>query len=393
MISHILFKLRDDLGDLLEEIFFVSFFKDPSPFEQYVKENTHRLGGVKITFLTEPLPMGTGGGIFYFKDQILGSSPQSNILFIHGDIVCDYPFKRLAEFQQKNNADVAIMGVDPVGLLTDKVYSGLGKEQILRKYGVAFSARDTHDIVHYVEKPKSDTFANFSDTSFQTSINGGVYLFGPSIFELLADAKKRRADVNASAFQPLLSDDEEDDRFYPDILSLELDVFKRLPALEKIKFSVFPYGAPWYQLSNPGLALAANAFFLRAAEGRNRILSDVSGVGVTIGPNVTVGRNVKIEDGVRLKNCIICDNVTIGAHTLVSNAIVSTSVKVGKWCRIEGTLSAPISLPSEEHSSRIISNIVILCKDIQVKNQVFVYNSVVLPHKELRNDIKYEIVM
>lgn len=402
LVSHILSKLVKDLGDQLEEVFFISFFKDPSPFEKYICEHKHKFGGVKITLLTEPTPMGTGGGIYFFRDQILGSTPKSNILFIHGDIVCDYPFKELVEFQQKNAADVGIMGVDPLGLLKDKAYSGLGKEQVLRKFGTAFSSRDTHDIVHYVEKPKSDTFANFSGTNYTISINGGVYIFSPSIFRLLEDAKKKRLLSASSSFPPLLSDDEDDDdRFYPDILSLELDVFKKMPAVDKTKFLAFNYQGPWYQLSTPRLALAANGFFLSANTTHAKagsleshsIQSQVSAKGVVIGPNVTVGKNVNIGEGVRLKNCIICDNVSIGAHTLVSNAIVSSGVNIGKWCRVEGTLSAPISQPSEEHASSIISNIVILCKNIKVKSQVFVYNSVVLPHKELRSDIKYEIVM
>lgn len=396
IISHILGKLVDDLGKDLEEVFLISFFKDSSKFDSFLEQSKTTFLGLKITLLTEPTPMGTGGGIFYFKDKILGSSPSSPILFIHGDIVCEYPFKELLEFQKQNESTISIMGVDPVVLLKEKIFQGLDKEEVLRRYGTVFSNRESHDVVHYVEKPKSDSFAKFSDTSYQTSINGGIYVFPSSIFAQLEDAKNRKSSLDFN-----IGENDLDEPYNPGILSLELDVFKTLPGLENSKFKNFAFEKLWYQLSTPSMALAANEFFLKQDPGTltscftppYKILSKLDCNQCKIGPNVTIGKNVKIGEGVRLKNCIISDDVTIGAHTIVTNAILSVGVKVGKWCRIEGTLSAPVSQASAENTSRLLSNLVVLCKDTQVNNQVFVYNSVVLPHKELARDVKYEIVM
>lgn len=397
IISHILCKLIKDLGDELEEVFLISFFKDPSKFDNYLKASKKEFPGLKVTLLTEPTPMGTGGGIFFFKDQVLGNNPESPILFIHADIVCDYPFKEMVEFQKGSKADIAIMGVDPLVLLKEQVFQGLDKEQVLRRYGTVFSNRETHDVVHYVEKPESDSFAKFSDTNYQTSINGGIYVFGSSIFKQLEEANIKK--VKSLEFKASANDLEEP--YNPDILSLELDVFKGSPSMEKSNFRNFGFNKLWYQLSTPRIALAANEFFLKQDPGQlsgcitppTKILSKLGCNECKIGPNVTIGANVTLGEGTRLKNCIICDNVTIGAHTIITNAIISLGVKVGKWCRVEGTLSAPINQASAENDSKFLGNLVVLCKDVQVSNQVFVYNSVVLPHKELKSDTKYEIVM
>lgn len=398
LLSHIISKLTHDLKEELDEIFLISFFKDPSKFESYIDESKSLFPGVKLTLLTEPTPMGTGGGIFYFRDKILGLNPEASVLLIHGDVVCDYPFKEILDFQTENNADVAILGIDPPVLLKDKAYPGLDKEQVLRRFGTLFSDKELHKVVHYVEKPKSDSFAKFGDTNYLTSINGGVYALKPTIFKLLEEAKAKKLSLEP---YPNYDLDDQEDPYYPNILSFELDIFKTLPTKKGLTFLNFPYTKSWYQLTNPVFALAANAFFLNqdlqpstsTSTSSVKILSDVKLDGCKIGPNVSIGKNVKIGTGVRLKNCIICDDVEIGDHSVVMNAIISRGVTIGKWCRIEGTLNSLVLEASLEHASKLLSNMVILCEKTKVGNQVFIYNSVVLPHKEIRGDIKYEIVM
>lgn len=396
LLTHILSQLQT-LGSELEEVFLVSFFKDPSRFESYILESKKDFPALKITLLSEPTPMGTGGGIFYFKDTILALSPDSQIILIHGDVVCDYPFQEMVEFQRSNKADLTIMGVDPLTLLKNKQPLASAMQQLLRRFGTIFSNKASHEIVHYVEKPKSDSFAKLNGTDYQTSVNGGIYVLNRSIFDLLAVAKTKKM---ASEPYPNYDLDELADPYYPDILSFELDIFKTLPAATDIKFLNFTFEKEWCQLTTPAFALVASAYFMKA-EPQNlkanevapvHISSEVTLQGCSIGPNATVGRNVVLGDGVRLKNCIICDDVSIGDHTIVSNAIISQGVKIGKWCRIEGTLN-DVGEPNEENASNLSLNMVVLCKGTVVSDQVFVYNSMVLPHKELRGDVKYEIVM
>lgn len=411
LLTHIIDNLVSQLGGDLEEVFLISFFKDSTPFDEYVDEIKRIYPDLKVSILIEPYPLGTGGGLNYFRKQILGSSGDHKILLIHGDVICNYPFKELIQFYEKNKADVAILGIDPLLLVdgyqnlsdTPASFKYYDKERIFTNFGTIISNKETSKIIHYVEKPKTSSFAQFQDTTYSININGGVYVFNDTVFNLLEKAQEVK-----SAKSNLLDYDLTNDASKSNILSFELDVFKILPSEKNIKFLNFKSNSLWYQLKTPIFALLANSFFLKQNHLKSSLANIRSPIQVSddviipndslMGPNVSIGKNVKLGKGIRLKNCIIADDVIIDDHTIISNAIVSKGVKIGKWCRIEGTVNTPtvnkdISLFNSDNYLKLINNIVVLCQDTIVGHQVFVYNSIVLPHKELKNDVKYEIVM
>lgn len=418
LVSHIIDSLIDQLEDELHEIFLISFFKDSSTFDKYIANAETLHPNLKLTYLAEPYSLGTAGGLYFFRDKILGKhamNEDNKILLIHGDVVCNYPFKKLLDFSEEKNSDAVILGIDPLLLVNDfqtlpdapNISKFYDKDHIFKNYGTIVSNKDTSSIVHYVEKPKSDNFAKFQDTAYDININGGVYVFGNKIFSLL---EKAQAVKSAKTIQ-LHDDIDNDDDTNNNILSFELDVFKALPSHESVSFLTFKSESFWYQLKTPVFALLANNFFLKQGgeillSSLENIISPVKSLGseplksqnYKIGPNVSIGRNVKIGNGVRLKNCIIADDVIIEDHSFVVNAIISQGVKIGKWCRIEGTINTPsinrdISKFTSDNYLKLINNIVILCRGTVVGNQVLVYNSIVLPYKELKADVKYEIIM
>lgn len=397
LISHIISKLVEDLAQDLEEVFLVTFFHNTSPFKKFIDCAQQEFPGLKLTLLSEPVPMGTGGGLLFFRDKIIQDKTDSQILLIHGDIACVYPFRKILEFHSEQKATVSLAGIKPCDLLEDKLSPKNDKNRFTSNYGTIFYDKRTKRIVHYVEMPESDTFATFKYTgaNYHVCINGGIYAFSPTIFDLLDNAKTRKPprpeyDLTGEHFA---------DKSW--VLSLEHDIFKTLPDCKDIVFSTYVHDKPWLQVTTPRHALTANAFFLK-----NRSSSLLLGSGIVspvefqsrideggceIGPNVTVGKNVKIGAGVRLRNCIICDNVTIGDHSVVINAIVSCGVQMGKWCRVEGTLDCVVH--AHDSSGSFSNRLAILCKGTRMHNMSMVYNSLVLPHKVIRGGSKYEIVM
>lgn len=424
LISHIIDNLVAQLGSSLTGVFLVSFFKQSAKFDEYIAKQSHHYPDLDIRYLAEPYPMGTGGGLYFYRNTIMGlEGTDDKIFVIHGDVICNYPFKGFVDFVDASGADASILGISPLRLVDDALplptmASGSGhdsasffeKDKILRSYGTVISDKKSHDVVHYVEKPKSDSFAKFQDSDFDIHINGGIYLFRSSIFKLLANAQASKL-LDESYVNHDELDDDDEGKPNSNILSFELDIFKTLPANENFKFSTYVSDSFWYQLKTPIFALFANNFFLQQ-ENKELLLAASANViapvkadslrskdhSYQLGPNVSIGKNVVIGNGVRLKNCIISNNVTIDDHSIVVNAIVSEGVKIGKWCRIEGTVNRPtinkdISQLNADNYLKLINNVVVLCRDTVVGNQVFVYNSIVLPHKELKRDVKYEIVM
>lgn len=400
ILSHIIAKLVDDLAHDLKEVFLLSFFQDTAPFDEYIRSAQQEFSGLKISLLTEPSPLGTGGGLCYFKEKIVTQGQDSQILLIHGDIACGYPFRPLLDFHLSRRATVTILGISPHKLLEDKLLQKEEKEKIMGNYGTIFYDKDSKEVVHYVEKPKSAMFAKFKPpkTNYHVSFNGGVYAFSDSIFDLLQDAKARKI----ASPPPEYCLPGEKPASASCALSFEYDIFKALPGCENVAFFTYEHSAPWFQLTTPRFALAANSFFLGCKYANPTMMSGIiSPVEIQsvsqfdrcqIGPDVTVGKNVIIGLGVRLKNCIICDNVTIGDHSVIINAIVSTDVRIGMWCRVEGNLDNQVHA-GESRRNTFSNRLAILCKGTKVDNMAMVYNSMVLPYKRLLGDVKYEIVM
>lgn len=406
LVSHILDSLVDQLDGEIHEVFLISFFKDPTTFDSYAKEVESVHPNLKVTVLTEPSPLGTAGGLYYFRDKI-APEEDNKILLIHGDVICNYQFKQIVDFSVETKSDAVLFGIDPkvlVGPVGKDV--PFDKDHIFAQYGTIISDKKAK-IVHYIEKPKLDSFAQFQEKTYDVSINGGVYVFSNKIFDLLAKAKEAKIKKLHEVFDDLDSDSRNEN-----ILSFELDVFKTLPSHKEINFYTLKSNSLWFQLKTPIFALLANGFFLNQ-KGQDHLLPPLANITGPVkvldtdlshsidskfGPDVSIGNNVKIGNGVRLRNCIISDDVVIEDHSIIINAIISKGVRIGKWCRIEGTINLPVvnkdlSQFTSDNYLKLINNIVVLCKDTSVGNQVFVYNSIVLPHKELKSDTKYEIVM
>ncbi len=89
--------------------------------------------------------------------------------------------------------------------------------------------------------------------------------------------------------------------------------------------------------------------------------------GAVLGPNVVIGENCKIEKGVRMSNTTILSNSLIKAHTMIRDSIIGWQSIVGKWVRIEG--------------------VSVVAEDVQIKDEVFINESFILPHKSITNSI------
>lgn len=351
------------------EILLIGYFEN-SKFDNFIADVNREHPDVTIRYLREYRPMGTAGGLYHFRDQILRGKPDG-IFLVNADVCCSYPLAELAKVAAAHKGGAVVLGTRV-------------PKAISQNFGAIVA--DGDKVLHYVEKP---------DTPVSTLVNGGIYYFTPSVFETIAQAKEDHEKNEAML-----------DEFDEDLLQIEQDVLTRLADAG----SLFVYVTTdyWRQVKEAGSALVANRFYLDEEQSRGHKLAEGPNIKkpvyidptahidptALIGPNVTIGPGVKVGPGARIRDSVILQKSEVRANALVLNSVLCPGVKVGKWARVEGS---PVS-PSD-YNSYVIKDgvkaprISILAKEVSVGEEVFLENAVVLPHKDIKVDTKNEIVM
>lgn len=353
----------------IKEILLIGFYDD-SVFRDYINEAHKQYPGISIKYLREYKAMGTAGGLYHFRDVILKGNPKK-FYVIHADVCCSFPLKEIDELFEEKNAKAVILGTK------------VSKEEATN-YGTIVADPTSKKVIHYVEKPESQ---------ISNLINAGVYLFDQSLFDTIAEAKAAHDEAKEPSFNE--DDDEE-------VLRLEQDILVRLPASDK--FFVYETKDFWLQIKNAGSAVPANALYLQQLFQTNPnapglaqpsstivppVYIDPSAVvdeTAKLGPNVSIGPGAKIGKGARINDSIILQDVEVKHDAIVLHSIVSIGSKIGAWARVEGC-------PSNPSPSSCKDGITILSSNVSVANEVHIQNSLVLPHKEIKSDVKNEVIM
>jgi mannose-1-phosphate guanylyltransferase len=141
----------------MKEILLVGFY-EPARFTPFM-ERAQREFDIPIHYLREYQPLGTGGGIYHFREQILRGKP-TEFFVLHSDICCAFPLTALLECHKQHAHSLCTV---------------LGKRvpEFTSNYGCIVKDQ-RGEIMHYVEKP---------ETFVSDLINCGVYVFSPRIFD------------------------------------------------------------------------------------------------------------------------------------------------------------------------------------------------------------------
>ncbi|CAO3626907.1 unnamed protein product [Cunninghamella blakesleeana] len=362
----------------LKEVLIIGFFEN-QVFSRFIDNAATEFPHLNIRYLREYQSLGTAGGIYHFRDEILRGNPQQ-FFVMHVDIACAF------ELNDMMNAHMGHRGL--CTMLGTKV----PREQAT-KYGCLIANQDTNEVLHYVEKP---------ETFISDLISCGVYLFDVAVFDEMKKAIDRKKDVqhedNDYLFSPA------DDR-----LRLEQDLLR--PLSENRKLYVYVTKQPWRQIKTAGSAVGANALYLeqQAKENPDRLAKknpngpEILGAvyihpsaqidpSAKIGPNVSIGPRVHVGKGVRIKDAIILDNVQIGSASCVLHSVIGWNSKIGSWARVEGSSIADHNIAMMENGIKSQS-ITILGKEVSVMDETIIRNCIVLPHKELKSSFHSEILM
>ncbi|MCX5776159.1 MAG: NDP-sugar synthase [Candidatus Firestonebacteria bacterium] len=256
-----------------------------------VLKNSYK--GMKITYIYEDTPLGTGGAIKRAQQYMKGTT-----VVINGDIITDFNITRMFKFHKEKKSR-ATVGLYPVGN-----YSA---------FGVVDKNADG-SIKRFLEKPSREEIG-----TAKANINAGVYLLEPEVLNIMD--KGLRYSVERDVFPKLVGTgffgfDQED------IYWLDLGTPERL---RKFSTDILEKNYP--------LILTKKEKYSKE-KGAKVLKSSLVGKGTKLGKNSLVGmlnvigNNCEIGENTVLENCILFDNVKVGKGCVLKNSIICSASEI-----------------------------------------------------------------
>lgn len=266
----------------------------PDKIEQILGDGSEF--GVRLTFLTEPNPLGTGGAYRFAAGSI-----NSTTVVLNGDILTNADLSNIIESHRMSGAEATIT---------------LANVEDAADFGLVETDKNNR-VRRFVEKPSD---GSTSKRKLNT-INAGIYVLEPSIRDLIPINENRSFEYHV--FPQLL---EEKREFYAFTLKKEY----------------------WRDLGTPENYLAAHldllggsieGFEFGSAEGSDVATSasvdnrSIIGAGCTIKPNARVVNSV-IGPGVHIEEKAVIENSVIWSHTRVSSFANIRGSVIARGCHI-----------------------------------------------------------
>ncbi|XP_030877223.1 mannose-1-phosphate guanyltransferase alpha isoform X7 [Leptonychotes weddellii] len=337
----------------MQEILLIGFYQPDEPLTRFL-EAAQQEFNLPIRYLQEFVPLGTGGGLYHFRDQILAGGPEA-FFVLNADVCSDFPLSAMLDAYRHQPHPFLLLGTTA------------NRTQSLN-YGCIVENPQTHEVLHYVEKPS--TFV--SDV-----INCGIYLFSPEALKPLRDVFQR----NQQDGQLCLPLGEDSSGLWPGAgtIRLEQDVFSALAGQGQIY--VHLTDGIWSQIKSAGSALYASRLYLGQYQLTHpeRLAKHAPG-------------------GPRIRAKVAPSAVE---HTCVLHTIVGWGSTVGRWARVEGTPNDPNPNDPRAHmdseslfkDGKLLPAITILGCRVRIPAEVLILNSIVLPHKELSRSFTNQIIL
>ena len=261
--------------------------------------------GVRIRYVEEPEPLGTGGALAFAGDLL-----DERFFMLNGDVLTDIDLTaQLAQHEATGaRATIALIGVDDPSA-----------------YGLVRRNAD-HSVSEFLEKPSPDEI----DTNL---INAGAYILDRSVLETMPPPPRN--------------------------VSIEREVFPKLVDNGLFGFEARGY---WIDIGTPERYLQATFDILvgnvrtevgaALDEGRGIVAEGATidgravapaliGAGSTVAATATVGgtavlgRNVTVGPGSHIEDAVLLDGVSVGSFTRIRSSIVGPSAQVGDHCVVE----------------------------------------------------------
>jgi NDP-sugar pyrophosphorylase family protein len=265
--------------------------------------------GVKIRYVVEPSPLGTGGAIRYAAQGI-----DDTLVVFNGDVMTSVDVGAVVRIHRERSAKATIV-LTPVDNPT--------------AYGLVETEADGR-VRRFLEKPNPDEIT--CDT-----INAGIYVLEPATFDRIP--RDMSYSIERAYFPSLIERHDTfvayvDRGYWIDIGTPEkyVQVHRDMFA-GKFAAGIFatanrsaPIVSPEARIDE-GVTLTPPCFIDAGAHIKT---------GATIGPNTVLGRGVLVEEGADIQESIIWPNTRIGQAAVVHGPIVGRNCHIGRNAVVKG---------------------------------------------------------
>ncbi|QQS32603.1 MAG: NDP-sugar synthase [Acidobacteriota bacterium] len=227
--------------------------------------------GVSLRYITEPMPMGTGGAY-----KFAAGGFRETTIVLNGDILTDLDLKKMVRSHAGKKADATI---------------AVHKVEDPTRYGLVKTDEDGK-VVGFIEKPDTDIGIN--------TINAGIYILEPTILDLIAK------DEN---------------------LSFEYDVFPEILKKRLAFYAFFFKKEYWKDIGTPESYWRAHMDMLEGKLARLR--EDDAGpdapdvaTHASVDKASVIGKNCTVKPGAVVVNSVLGEGVLVEERAVVENAVI-----------------------------------------------------------------------
>ncbi len=258
--------------------------------------------GVKIRYMVEPAPLGTGGAIKFAAAGVTDA-----VVVFNGDVLTQIDLAAVIRRHRERAARATIV-LTPIDNPS--------------AYGLV-ETDGAGNIRRFVEKPKPEEITT-------RNINAGMYVLEPATFDRIPDGVP--FSIERGYFPTLVERGEtfvafQYDGYWIDIGTPEkyIQVHRDIMSgrFAAAPFRGVPAGAPWVA---PGALVDPAA----VVEGPCFVDDGVTvAAGARIGPHSVVGRGTHVGPGARLDGAIVWPGCTIGEGAVLRGAVLGRGCRIG----------------------------------------------------------------
>ena len=262
--------------------------------------------GIRIRYVVEPMPLGTGGAVRYAGDSLTES-----VVVFNGDVLTQVDLAAVLRLHRERKAKATIV-LTPV--------------ENPRAYGLVETDRDGN-IQRFLEKPGEDEITC-------NTINAGIYVLEPDTFDRIP--KDTAWSIERSFFPSLIERGERFVAYVYDGYWIDIGTpAKYLQVHRDIMDG--RYSAPPFN-GRPSAWISPEARVDESAQVEGPCFIDEGAVvkaGARILPYSVLGKQTHVDEGATVEGSIVWPNGWIGPEAVVRGSILGRNCHVGRSALIE----------------------------------------------------------